>query len=141
MEKSKKLPLWLRWWGLLNIAVTFVWVPIEDVQTLFISILAGLWCVWFGGWLWTRFAHRWGVIYRGVAVGGFSGAMFFPMALFLAVLKGGIHAHGFLEYSNYELGILLSYTPVTVIVGAALGGGIGFWSKKWGENGNSGQNV
>ena len=30
VASSKKLPLWLRWWGLLIGVVTLFWLPIED---------------------------------------------------------------------------------------------------------------
>lgn len=141
MESSKKLPLWLRWWGLINLAVTFVWLPIEDVQFRFITVLSVMWCAWIGGWLWIRFAKRWGTVYRGIAIGGVSGAMFFPAALALAVVKAGIHAHGFLDYSNFELGRLASFTPEMVLAGVILGLICSFLAKKWGKNGNPGQNV
>lgn len=133
--------MWLRWWGLLNLAVTIIWLPKEDIQYTFITMLAMAWCIWFGAWLWGMFAHRWGDVYRGVAVGGVSGAMFFPVALFLAVFKAGIHDHGFLDYSNFEIGVLLSYAPKMVVVGVILGGIVSFLMKKWGKNGSLGQNV
>jgi hypothetical protein len=141
VENSHKLPLWLRWWGILNGAVTFIWLPAEDIRYGFITFLSAIWCALFGSWLWIRFGGRWGKIYRGLAVGGASGAGFFPIALILAILKAGIHAHGFLDYSNYELEQLLSYTPATVLGGAILGGLIGIWLEKRGKTGDSGQNV
>lgn len=141
VEKSKKLPLWLRWWGLGIGAVTFFWLPIEDVGTDFITLLAAAWSVWMGGWLWTRFAKRWGLIFRGAAIGGVSGAIFFPAALILVMIKAGIHDHGFLDYSNYELEALLAYTPWIVLAGMLLGVLISYLLRKWGKNGVSGQNV
>lgn len=141
VENSHKLPLWLRWWGLLNGAVTLFWLPVEDVLFSFISLLSAAWCLWFGGWLWVRFGDRWGTVFRGVAVGGVSGAVFFPVVVVLAVFKGGIHAHGFLDYSNFELEKLLSFTPATVLGGMILGGLLSIWLNNRGKNGNSGQNV
>lgn len=141
VEKSHKLPLWLRWWGIFNGAVTFFWLPVEDIRYGFITLLAVIWCAWFGSWLWIRFGNRWGKLYRGVAVGGVSGAMFFPAVLILAALKAGIHAHGFLDYSNYELEQLLSYSPAMVTGGMIAGGLIGILLEKRGKNGDSGQNV
>jgi len=141
VEKSKNLPLWLRWSGLGVGALTFFWLPKEDVGTVFVSILAASWSVWIGGWLWGRFANRWGVVFRGAAIGGVSGAIFFPAALILVVIKAGIHDHGFLDYSNYELETLLAYTSWMVSGGVVAGILISKLLEKRGKNGNSGQNV
>jgi hypothetical protein len=121
---SSKLPLWLRWFGLALGALTLAWLPIEDTHTVYLIIFSTLWSAWVAGWLSTRpkvsawlSSSGWGFVLLGAVAGLVSASV----AVGLVVFKAGIHAHGFLDFSNYQLARLLSRTPIWVALGAALG--------------------
>lgn len=117
------------------------WLPVEDATPTFLAILAGMWAAWVSGWLWVRFFGRWGAIFRGAAAGGTGGALFYPIVLFLAVFKGGLHQHGYLDFSNYALSRVSRLIPFVVLGGVVLGGLVGYFVQKWGKTGISEQNV
>ena len=126
VANSKKLPLWLRWWGLLIGVVSLFWLPIEDTTLTMLGLISAGWGIWLAGWFlqreWFRrlaLQHR----VRQVLGGGMAGLLLPITAVFLAMIKAGLHGHGFLDFSFYQLDWLLVRTPLWVGLGC-LGGWI-----------------
>jgi hypothetical protein len=118
---SDKSPLYLRWWGLLWGIITFFWLPIEDITITFLVVVALGWCAWLGSWA----AWRGLLLHsrrRLVWLGGGAGLLFFPLASAFILFKAGLHAHGFLDFSLFQITRLAWLTPVWVVVGGLVGG-------------------
>ena len=123
MGGSIKLPLWLRWSGLGTGVLTLAWLPIEDTNTLYLTILSIMWSAWTAGWLasrpegrdWLAGQWRWALLGAGVGLGTA------PVALGLVLLKAGMHAHGFLDFSSYQMTGMLLCTPIWMVVGGLMG--------------------
>ena len=126
MANSKKLPLWLRWWGLLTGAVSIFWLPIEDTTLTMLGLISAGWGIWLAGWLfqpsWFQLTRLNGW-QRNAIGGGLSGFLLPLAALLLVLVKAGLHGHGFLDFSFYQLGWLLVRTPLWVGLG-----GLGGWA-------------
>jgi len=125
VEKSNQLPLWLRWWGLAAGAVTLFWLPVEDTTLIALGLVSAAWVVWLAGWIDLRSWLRERLpdnVWRKVLAGGVAGLLLPLVALLLVVLKAGLHGHGFLDFSFYQLGKLLVRTPIWVVLG-----GLGGW--------------
>jgi hypothetical protein len=124
VEKSNQLPLWLRWWGLAAGAATLFWLPVEDTTLTKLGLVSAAWTVWLAGWIDLRPRLRRRLpdeVWRKALAGGLAGVLLPVIALLLVVLKAGLHGHGFLDFSFYQLGKLLVRTPIWVGVGG-LGG-------------------
>lgn len=120
MAPSSKPPLYLRWWGLLWGIVTFFWLPVEDVRIIYITVISVVWCFWLGFYAaWRGLLGKWRL--RLFWLGIFSGLLFLPVSFMLILFKAGLHGHGFLDFSFYQIGRLALLTPVW----AALGGVVG----------------
>ena len=123
MGVSIKLPLWLRWSGLGTGVLTLAWLPVEDTQTLYLTVLSLLWSAWTAGWFATRprlegwLVGRW----QFALLGAGAGLLTAPVALSLVLFKAGIHAHGFLDFSVFQLTGMLLRTPFWVVVGTLVG--------------------
>jgi hypothetical protein len=106
------------------------WLPVEDTRLLALGLLSACWAAWLGGWLETRgwFRSRVaGVCHRRVLAGGLAGLLLPLAALLLVLLKAGLHGHGFLDFSFYQLGWLLARTPLWVGLGSLGGWAAGRW--------------
>lgn len=122
MAGSNKLPLWLRWSGLALGTLTLAWLPLEDTQTAYLTIFSLIWSAWVAGWLSTRPKVRTWLgsgSWAFALLGALAGLLSAPVALSLVVFKAGIHSHGFLDFSNYQLSRLFSRTPIWAVIGAA----------------------
>jgi hypothetical protein len=126
VASSKKLPLWLRWWGLLAGTISLFWFPVEDVTLNFLILVSASWGIWLAGWMYDRgflklksASTLWGM----VLAGGLAGLMLPVAALVLVLIKAGLHGHGFLDFSFYQLGQILTRTPLWAGLGC-LGGGL-----------------
>lgn len=120
MATYPKIPLRLRWWGLLLGMFTLLWLPIEDVTTTYLVVLSVAWCAWLAalaawrGWLAQK---RWRIVW----LGGLAGLCIFPVELAFIIFKAGIHAHGFLDFSLYQISRLARLTPLWCMLGGLLG--------------------
>jgi hypothetical protein len=123
VDVSSKLPLWLRWSGLGTGVLTLAWFPIEDTQTIYLTVLSLLWSAWMAGWLATRPRVRGWLVgrWRFPLLGAGPGLLTAPVALGLVLFKAGIHAHGFLDFSVYQLTGIFARTPIWVILGCVVG--------------------
>lgn len=128
MAPSAKPPLALRWVGLFWGIVTFFWLPIEDTNLTLITILTLGWSAWLGVWLAWRGALA-GRENRLVWLGGAAGGLSLPLAFIFMLIKAGLHGHGSLDFSWYQIGQLASYTPLWAALGAAVGLGVEHFSK------------
>jgi hypothetical protein len=116
--------LYLRWWGLLWGLVTIFWLPTEDVGSVFLTIISLVWCAWLGSWAaWRRAqaGQRWPPVWLGAG----TGLIFFPVSLFFVLFKTGLHAHGFLEFSVYQITRLAWRALALGAIGGILGAFIG----------------
>jgi hypothetical protein len=115
-SSKPKLPLAFRWaiigWGL----VTFIWLPFEDTTALFLLLLSVGWCILLAGWLANKFSQEVKII-LSLFIGALSGLLIFPAALALALLKAGLHDHGFLDFSTSQLMGIARSTPIWMIIG------------------------
>ena len=126
VASANKLPLWLRWWGLLAGIISIFWLPIEDITLTFLVLVSASWGIWLAGWIDTRTGYRFrslAATWRKVLAGGLAGLMLPVAAIILVLIKAGLHGHGFLDFSFYQLGQVLSRTPLWVGLGC-FGGGL-----------------
>ena len=121
MEKSNKLPLPLRWWGLVIGVITFFWLPNEDTDLLMLVAVSTGWCVWLAGWLLYRLKNSLQIPWQRVLTVGIGGLGLFPVALLLVTFKAGLHQHGFLDFSNFQLRRVFALTPFWCAGGILLG--------------------
>jgi len=118
--------LWLRWWGLLIGVVTLFWLPMEDTTLTLLGLVSAGWGVWLAGWAVHRSWFRLDALNgwrRSVMAGGLSGLLLPAAGLGLVLVKAGLHGHGFLDFSFYQLEWLLVRTPLWVGLG-----GLGGWA-------------
>ncbi len=121
MGSPNKLPLWLRWSGLALGAVTFLWFPIEDTNTAVLTVLALLWSGWGVAWWGIRRPATVSSGGRAAAAGALAGLLSLPAGLLLVIIKAGLHAHGFLDFSTTQMGNFATRTPLWAVVGALVG--------------------
>lgn len=57
-------------------------------------------------------------------LGGAAGLLYLPLAIVFILIKAGLHGHGFLDFSLFQVGRLVSYTPLWGALGASVGVGI-----------------
>lgn len=110
----------LGWLGLVVTGGIIIWLRLEDVGGKHALLLG------FGLsiWGWVLAAVKRGVVWRAsaYAVLGTLIGFFTPfMAILIIVFKGGIHGHGYLDLSIYEIRDILRSAPSWGIVGAASG--------------------
>ncbi len=118
MANSNKIPLGVRWAGLLWGMLTLAWLPKEDTDIIFITLLSLGWCLWIAFWL--RDQDRFSRLNK-VLMGAILGALFLPLALLLIFVKAGLHGHGFLDFSLTQITHLVPLTPVWMLFGGAAG--------------------
>ncbi len=110
----------MRWFGLGIGFFMFFWLPIEDVKLNTVVGLALLICVWFGlNYLvgWENPLNLRSFIFVGLGIGLAVG----PMAVLLILVKGGLHDHGFLDFSVGQIIGLLQTAPVLGVGGLGVG--------------------
>ncbi len=119
MEEGKpgfRRPLWLRWVGISTGVVSLFWIQVEDLDTIFVVSLSGLWCTWYAAWFLLNPTRkpRMGTF---AGAGLLSGLAVAPFAILLTLFKGGIHTHGFLDLTNDQIGRVLRSTPLWGLLG------------------------
>lgn len=122
--------MWLRWWGLAAGGLTLFWLPVEDTTLTWLGLLAAGWGVWLAGWVAERVGYRvrgLSAAWRRVLAGGLAGLLLPLAALLLVLVKAGLHGHGFLDFSFYQLGWLLVRTPLWVALGGLVAWVVGKW--------------
>ena len=120
MAVYAKVPLRLRWWGLLQGGLTLFWLPIEDTTTTYLVILSIAWCAWLGAWAaWRGWLAQ--KKSRLVWLGALAGLSVFPVELAFILFKAGLHAHGFLDFSIYQISRLARLIPLWCLLGSLLG--------------------
>lgn len=121
MGSSNNLSLWLRWSGLALGALTFFWFPIEDTNTTALTVLGLSWSAWGAAWWGTRHPERLSRAGQTAAVGLLAGVFTLPVGMLLVVIKAGLHAHGFLDFSTTQLRAYAARTPLWAVLGALAG--------------------
>ncbi len=106
----------LRAAGALWIIVTLIWLPFEDTAIWMVVVLAAMGCLW----LWFRFfaTER---IWRATVTGTLLGAAIPLFAITMMAVKGGLHGHGFADFTTRQVLSVLSLLPITLFAGAAFG--------------------
>jgi len=100
--------------------VTFFWIPIEDVNMVWLTAIAVVWAAWLGVWAtWRGVLAGWR--WRLALLGAGAGLLFFPLAIAFILFKSGLHAHGFLDFSLYQISRLAWMTPVWMVFGGGAG--------------------
>ena len=133
MAGSSKLPLRLRWSGLALGVLTLAWLPLEDTHTVYLTSLSLLWSAWTAGWLAARPRVRAWLASGGwvfALLGAAAGLLSAPVAVGLVIFKAGLHAHGFLDFTLFQLTQLLLRTPIWVAAGGVVGYGAYRFGKK-----------
>lgn len=110
----------MRWWGLAVGVFTIIWMPIEDTNLLMMVAVSTGWCVWLSGWLRYRLNKFLHTPWRRVLATGIGGFSLFPVVLLLVTFKAGLHQHGFLDFSNFQLRRVLALTPFWGVSGIFL---------------------
>lgn len=127
--ENQTIPIRLKWMGLAVIGMFMAWLQIEDVEVTYVIGLAAAGC----GWLGMRYGYKkmprlnvgnykWIGMVFGIGVA--------PLAAFLMVFKGGLHAHGFQDFAMVQMLGVLRTTPVWGLVGMGLGIGAGMWVRE-----------
>lgn len=96
-----------------------------------LGLISAGWGIWLTGWLFQRGRFqltRLNDWQRNVIGGGLSGLLLPLAALLLVLVKAGLHGHGFLDFSFYQLGWLLVRTPLWVGLGCLVGGLTGLFA-------------
>jgi hypothetical protein len=109
-------PLWLRWVGIGLGVVSLFWLQVEDLDSKYVVVLSALWSAWFAVWFLLNPTCKpgLGAFARAGLVSGLAVA---PFAVLLVIFKGGIHAHGFLDLTNDQIGRVLHSTPLWGLLG------------------------
>jgi hypothetical protein len=110
----------LRWVGICLAILLFIWLPIEDTNVVFVLLLSAGFCSWIAA-RWCQAVDRSTSPSRAVLVGAVLGLAVTPFALILVVVKAGVHAHGFVDFTNEQLILILKSTPIWVLLGASVG--------------------
>jgi hypothetical protein len=105
--------------------VTIFWLPIEDLNIIFLSVMSLVWCLWLAVYAVWRGVLS-GRTHRLFWLGVLSGFLFFPISMLFILFKAGLHAHGFLDFSASQIVRLGWLTLVWIL----LGGGVGAFFKK-----------
>ncbi len=129
VANSNKSPLWLRWWGILWAIVTLLWLPIEDIDTTKLVLVAAGWAIWLGIKL-ANGTFLAAAPWRFVWIGILSGFTILVFVFALVLFKAGMHRHGFLDFSFWQLGRVVRQTPWWVLAGGLAGGMIEIWHKQ-----------
>lgn len=115
----------LRWLGAAWLLLFLLWLPFEDTTIRFpVGLALGL-----GAWLALRPRRLWstlgGVLPAALFTAAWLGSL--PaLALALMLFKGGLHAHGFPDFTLGQAGQLLRAVPVCALLGGVLGAGAYF---------------
>ena len=129
VANSNKSPLWLRWWGILWGIITLLWLPIEDIDTTKLVLVAAGWAIWLGVKL-AAGTFLSAVPWRLVWIGILSGFTIIVLVFALVLFKAGMHHHGFLDFSFWQLGRVVRQTPWWVLAGGLAGGMVEIWHKQ-----------
>lgn len=115
-----KLRLGLRWAAISLGVAMIIWLPIEDVNLNAVVSFSVLILVWgASNFLIGKDSELnvrifgWTGVLIGVAVG--------PLAVLLILIKGGLHSHGFLDFSLGQITRLLYTIPLWGIGGLFVG--------------------
>jgi hypothetical protein len=119
-DLKRQIPL--RWAGIGLAILFFIWLPIEDTNIVLVLSLSAGFCAWIAFWR-NRTPMRTGRPPRLLLTGGMYGLAVTPLALILVVVKAGIHAHGFVDFTNEQLILIIKSTPLWVLLGV-IGGKI-----------------
>jgi hypothetical protein len=119
---------WLRMVALVIGAGLFLWLPFEDTGINTVLFFAILICSWWA----VRFlvfapAPAGTRLRRHVVVATLAGLFVSPVAIFLMVVKTGLHAHASPDFTPEQLQAALLSTPVWILAGFFLGLGSGLW--------------
>lgn len=118
---------WLRATGALWLLAFLVWLPIEDTHTRLALGLAACGCLWLGlRWLTVRPRSLPG----SLAASALFGALAPLLAITLMAFKGGLHAHGFADFTARQFWETLSLIPVGAVAGAILGAAAAYLSRQ-----------
>ena len=121
VKVNLSLNRWLRGLGLLWGVLLLFWLPIEDVDTRYIMPLAAGLGVLLAIKILTGYKHE-PSFTRFVIIGTLSGLVIPLIAVFLIVFKGGLHAHGFSEFTPGQILDILIGIPLWGLIGG--GGGL-----------------
>jgi hypothetical protein len=122
-SSSQKPPLSLRWAAIGLAVVSFIWLPVEDTSVACILPLSAGWCALCGAWLYHRANQQLPAGPGGLLVIGLvSGLTVSPLAWLFALLKAGLHGHGFLDFTNNQLIFIAETTPGWMILGLLIAG-------------------
>lgn len=97
------------------IVAFLMWLPVEDTQIWLAVALAAAACLWVAARV------RVSVWWQAALLGAGIGAGIPLLALSLMAFKGGLHGHGFADFSARQVWSLVSWLPLSVVT--LLGGG------------------
>lgn len=100
--------------GMLLLAAFLLWLPLEDMSIWTTVILAGALSAWLG-WRWQHHhpASGWLVSLRGALLG-----LGTPiLAILIMAFKGGLHGHGFPDFTVRQILQTLALLPYTIVIG------------------------
>ena len=99
---------------------SLIWLPFEDTEITYPVLLAAGWCAWLLARFFVQSAGSTGLV-RGALAGAVAGLAVAPLAVFLMVLKGGLHAHGFPDFALLQMRSTLATTPWWGLAGLSSG--------------------
>jgi hypothetical protein len=121
---------WLRGLGAIWIIAFLIWLPFEDTETWMVIALAAGGCAWIGlRWVTRRASSpTWPA---NLAASALLGAIVPIFAIVLMAFKGGLHAHGFADFTARQVWEVLSLIPVSAILGGAAGWVTWVVTRRW----------
>jgi hypothetical protein len=113
----------LRLAGLLLGMGILLWIPFEDTTTRWVLGFAAAICCFYGVKLYAsqKVLGNMGQTARGAVLGALSGLLVSPLAVMLMAFKGGLHGHGFPDFSAAQVQAVIGLLPYFALSGLTLG--------------------
>jgi len=119
-----------RWGFLVMGGVLLFWLPIEDTNLAGVQIMALTLCLLAGIHYSKEISARNGIIpltLYGLAIGSLA----VPLAIFLMIMKNGLHGHATSDYSFADIREIFRLAPYWGFAGALIGLGAWHWLRRW----------
>lgn len=123
----------LRWrWAMIGLAIALLlWLPLEETHLVWILMFACLISLLVAVRVLLHVHPSFiRAIWLPPLTGLGAGLLITPLALLLMAFKSGLHGHGFPDFTPGQVSGLLRATPLWVLAGLLVGGGLALWRRQ-----------